>query len=90
MSMKRLEKEADAAIADTLKLITATEKFLEKADKFRKRVEASIIKEQQHDILANYLNFKVKKMERSPPASGRTSGTTRQVISILSSSTLEC
>ena len=32
VSMKRLEQEADAAIAETMKLLTNTEKYFENAD----------------------------------------------------------
>ena len=42
VSMKRLEQETDAAIAETMQLLTNTEKYFENADKFRKRAEANI------------------------------------------------
>ena len=40
VSMKHLERKADAAIAETRILIAETERFLAKAEKFRTRVEA--------------------------------------------------
>ena len=56
-----IEEAIDGVIADTAKLITSTNKFTKRADKFLKRV-----KEQQHNKLANYYKFKVRKNGKEP------------------------